>query len=819
MTNWVRSWTALLGLALAGAALPAGPSSARSSAIEMTGAPDGFSQLEAPRDLLVDVYFGKRRIGETWIIAKPGYVTFRDPSALGTLLPELLPSPQVAARLSGALEDHAALACSQTNARSCGTFVSSSLDVIFDADRFRIDLFVAPEFLAGAAVERTYLEAPDAALSLTSSAGGALSGSNAGSTSYTLQNRTIIGFGNARLRSDSSIASGQGLIVDDLVAEVDTNRHRYAAGLFWAPGVDLTGRRRIAGFGFTTQFDTREDSDSLEATPLILFLNQPSRVEVLIDGRLATSASYEAGNRAIDTSSLPSGSYPLVLRIHEPGGNVREERRFFVKNAEISPLGQPVYFAFAGLLANTERKQPISLSKDLYYQVGAARRLSNALALNATVLGTQDKVIAQLGGWLVTDAARVRAAALVSSDGDKGVFVQAGSAGTGPLNFSLDVRRIWSRSGGPLIPLPAYADNFGAGPPTGAQAASGSYSQASGSMTYSVGGAFFGLSGSYRRDSGSKSDYSIGPSVSWPILNRGGLQLVVNADAQRSRSTTAAFAGFRLLYTAGGFSTLATAGHAVLKEKDRHAARPVGSLSAQWFHTAQDRTQISLEGAVQRDVETTSGRVAAQAQTRLGSGRAEVLHTLEGNGGTQYGLSFQTGMAFGGRALELGGRDLNQSAIIASLGGSAQGTDFEILIDDVPHGRLGAGAAQLPIFLEAYRSYRLRLRPLGATAIAYDSSERTVTLFPGTVEQLRWDAEALVTVFGQAIASDGSPIGNAPITAGRGIGQTDENGYFEIDARAGSVLQFRLGAGTCQVPLAGARVDGDYARLGKVECR
>ncbi|QNP45802.1 TcfC E-set like domain-containing protein [Sphingomonas sediminicola] len=90
------------------------------------------------------------------------------------------------------------------------------------------------------------------------------------------------------------------------------------------------------GFGFATQFDTRADADSLEATPLIIFLGQPARVEILVDNRLVTSGSYEAGNNSVDTSNLPDGSYPLVLRIREASGAVREERRFFVKNAQIA---------------------------------------------------------------------------------------------------------------------------------------------------------------------------------------------------------------------------------------------------------------------------------------------------------------------------------------------------------------------------------------------------------------------------------------------------------------------------------------------------
>ena len=127
---------------------------------------------------------------------------------------------------------------------------------------------------------------------------------------------------------------------------------------------------------------------------------------------------------------------------------------------------------------------------------------------------------------------------------------------------------------------------------------------------------------------------------------------------------------------------------------------------------------------------------------------------------------------------------------------------------------------RLPIFLEAYRSYQLRLRPVGGAAVAYDSSPRTVTLFPGNVEQVRWDAEPLVTVFGQAVSPDGVPIANASIAARRAVGQTDAEGFFEVDAASGDVLEFSNGEkGVCKVPLVSLAMDGDYARLGRVVCR
>jgi hypothetical protein len=806
---------------LAPAVAHAENSNSASLGFEMTSPPAGFSELEQPRDLVVDLYFGGRKIGEAQIVAKPGVVRFRNPDQIIGLVPHLKSSPALVTSLTAELKDNAGLACSQTNSGHCGELKPDLVGIIFDQDRFRLDLFVHPSALEVTQSDEIYLATPTAPLSLTSSIGAAIAGSTRGSTSFNIQNRTIIGFQNARIRSDSSIASDLGLVFDDLVAEVDTRRHRYSGGLFWAPGADLTGRRRIMGFGFATQFDTRADADSLEATPLIIFLGQPARVEILVDNRLVTSGSYEAGNNSVDTSNLPDGSYPLVLRIREASGAVREERRFFVKNAQISPQGQLVYFAYAGLLANTQHNQPISLSKSLYYQVGGARRLSESTAIDAAILGTEKKAMLQVGGWLITSFGRARAAGLMSSDGSKGALLQLGSAGTGPLNFNFDVRRVWSSNGEPLLPLPSYVDNFGPTPVTGAQVAASSYTQASGTLTYSLGSALLSVTGSYRHDRGFKSDYTIGPSLSWPIVRQGGLQVIVQADAQKSRTTTSAFAGFRVLYTAGGFSTLSTIGHATLKDGGTRGSRSrqVGSLSGQWFYQDDERTQVSLEGALQRDVDTSTARANAFVANQLGSGRAEVLHSLEGNGGTQFGLTLQTGIALGSKAVEIGGRDLNQSAVIASVAGSAKDAAFDVLIDEIARGRVSAGR-RLPIFLEAYRSYNLRLRPVGSSAVDYDSAVRKITLFPGNVEHLNWTAEQVSTVFGQAFLADGRPLANASISTRRGVGQTDDDGYFQVDVEANEPLTFKLGANeTCEVPLVGAQVQGDYASLGRVVCR
>ena len=815
------SRTILLLLLLCWAASPLHANSSNSS-LTTVGAPPGFDDLARPRELLVDVYFGGRKVGEAMIVSRPGFVRFQDPASLLELVPNAIPSPDLSAALAQDLPANSALVCSQTNRDRCGKLSPDLVGIVFDEEQFRVDVFLNPGLLREVRPEiETHLVPPTAPLSLTSSFGLALSGTGSTSPSYNLQARTIVGYRNARVRTNTSFASRLGLIVDDLVAEADWRGLRSSAGLFWAPGLDLTGRRRMVGAGIATQFDTRADRDQLHGTPLVLFLQQPARVEVLVDGRLVASQPYEAGNNLLDTSGLPDGSYSLVLRIHELGGAVREERRFFAKYAQVPPPGEPIYFAFAGVLADTRPNRPISLTDTFYYQLGTARRLNQSVAFDLSAIGTQEKSMAEAGLWLITRHARVRAAGLVSTAGDRGALLQVGSAGRGKLSFNFDLRRIWSRDGRPLIPLPSYVDNFGSSPPTGAQVGNGSYTQASGSVAYGLGPAHLSLTGSFRKDKGLPSDYSIGPSVIWPIINRGGLQLTLQGDVQRTRNTTASFLGLRLLFTSRGFSTMSTTGRASRRSRDGSgsAERMVTSVTGQYFHESADRTQVSLGAGFDRSLDSTTVHAGGVAHGRYGSLRGDIRHNLEGRGGTQYGLTLQSGALVSGNAVDLGGRDLEESAIIASVEGDSEGSTFEVLIDELPRGRIRSGA-RLPVFLQPYRSYDIRLRPVDSAPVTYDSATRKVTLYPGNVEHLRWRADSFFTIFGQAVRPDGAPVANASIRSGRGIGQTDRDGFFQVDVTRNDLLAFSGDAvGSCEVSLSGVTPHNDYASVGKVICR
>lgn len=805
--------------------IPAAAHAARTAAvrIETAGIPAGFAELARDREVLVDVYFGGRKVGEARATVRPGYVMFKDPHQVVGFLPNVEASPELSAALSKELPSNSALVCPEGTTRDCGMLSPETVGVIYDEDHFRVDVFVNRKWqrVVGPQ-EDLYLSTPTAPLSLTSSAGLAVSGSSETSPLFNLQNRTIIGFRNARIRTESSYASKVGLLVDTLVGEVDRPGVRYSAGLFWAPGLDLTGQRRIIGVGVGTQFDTMTDHEAASGTPVILFLSQPARVDVLIDGRLVDSRAYEAGNNLLDTSGLPAGSYSLLLRIHESNGAVREERRFFAKNGQIAPVGHPVLYGYVGMLANTRPSRPISISNDLFYQFGAARRVSDELALDLSVIGTSKKPIFSAGAWLMTSLGRLRVSGLVSAAGDRGALLQATSGDTGRLNLNFDLRRIWSHDGKPLVPFSTYVETFDSVPLNGRQSGSGSFTQISGSIGYRFGAAYLAVIGSLRKDRGFPVDYSIGPSINWQVVNANGLQVAVQANAERTRNSTGGYVGVRMFFSSRGYSVTSTAGRRGISgsgDSGPSSWRAVGDTTAHFSYGDENGTDLTFAGGLTRELDSTTAHAEGAVYSRFGSARGEIRQDFEGSKRTQYGFSIQTGAVANRRDAVFGGRNLEESSLVVSVDGSSGDAQFDVLIDGQPRGRIKAGG-RLPIFLRPYHAYSVRLRALDAAPVWYDSAARELTLYPGNVEQVRWHVEHLMTVFGRAVRKDGTPVREATVKSRRGIGQSNGEGYFQIETSANDLLSFDSGNGEqCSVTLEGVDQKRDYASVGKVICR
>jgi outer membrane usher protein FimD/PapC len=813
----LRSLLALKLLIVSGAFMIAVPANASDAGLRASP-PDGFEDLTEERKVVLDAFFGGAKLGEVVATISPGRLRFDDPAAVADLIPGVISRSDLAGALTGSLATNAALVCRWKGQQACGTLLPPRAGIILDEDRFRVDIFVHPTLLAVDRTDVSYLTAAESEPSLVSLFGATLSGSTRGRRAYHVQNRSIASLGALRVRSDSSVAKSYGLSFDNLTVEADRRSWRYVGGVFWAPGSELTGRRKVAGAGIATQLDTRTDRIELIATPLTVFLQQSSRVELLVQGRVVASRILPAGQQSIDTSALPDGSYNVTIRIQEDGGPARTETRFFTKGVLAAPLGHPLISAFAGFLQSGNRSVRLE-HKTFFYQASARYRRSQVLGLDATIVGSQHKAVLETGAILFTPVAQVRLVALASSAGDYGAAVRASTLGRGPVAFSFDLQRVNSRDGRALLPVSSSNGTFSEDPELrlGDQ---GTYTQGIGALDYRFAAGTLRLSGLYRRGRSGDASYSLAASLDAPVVQSNGWDLRFQADVRKGDRELASFVGVRFLKAGGGVALSGLAGASHGSGRRGGSTGLVGETQAAWTRQLSDLTQLGTDVALGQTPDNSYARSSSHVRSPLGNVRSDLLY--EHGGGPrnlQFAGTVDGGIVVGGGRVGVAGREPGDSAAIVSVSGSGSGQTFDVLVDEVVRGTVSSGQS-LALYLAPYATYEIRLRSREASVAGIDTAARKATLFPGTVAKLDWTVTPLVIVFGRAVDPVGRPIASADISGPHGIARTDEQGFFQIEAARQDRLTLVGRTGTkCTLGISGAASRDGYISAGDVICR
>ncbi|WP_156457496.1 CS1-pili formation C-terminal domain-containing protein [Altererythrobacter sp. Root672] len=788
----------------------------------LVGEPEGFSDLTESQVLLVDVYFGGVRKGEAKISAVPGAVSFLEPAATLALLPELTDRAAVEAALAaGDLPANAALACSNsTDPAICGDLDPDVVGVIFDRNHFRLDIFLNPRFIAvNELVADAYLPEPEGGVAMINSIGAVLSGRlGEGSSYYNFQDNIIVGNGERRLRADLSYASELGFGAERIALEWDRPGLRYSAGALWAPGNDLFGRRKLVGAGIETQIDTRLDKDVLSGSPVVVYLQQRARVDIVRDGRVLSSAIYEAGNQQLDTSMLPDGAYDIILRIEEPGQPAREERRFFNKNRRVPSEGRTDFFAFGGMLVDASESHSLDVSNRPYLQGGVAHRLSKSWVVEGGVEATDETATAEVAAVFLSDIVQLRAAAVANLSGTYGGVLQIMSGGYSRLNFNFDLRRIEADEfdGGPIVPPGSPGSPSGL---PGSFWQGGSYSQIGGVVSFSLASIRFLGTFFYRDDPTQEARYSIGPALEWDVLQKGPFTLTMRGDATATDRGRSGFAGISLRFLGARSSLTGLGGtRASTITGDDLGEGPAGAVSASWSPSL-GAGELALGAGLEHQPNRDNIVGSTEFRHRLGTLAGDLVHSEgQGSSATQYSLGLQTTLIAGAGSLQVAGRTTTESMIVAHVKGASKDDRFDVYVDEQVAGSI-TGAEPFTLSLPPYRAYDVRIRPTGEGLLAYDSASRKVSLYPGTVSNLDWVVSRITIKFGRLTAPDGSPLRGASIT-GKGVwSETDDNGYFQIEASDNADLEVTLNDGrTYAMTLPTGEVRSGIARLGAIVC-
>ena len=312
------------------------------------GTPAGFEQLAAPRPTRVTVFYGGDQLGIFAAHSTPDSLRFDRPEDIVAAVPAIKDAPRVTGALQAFLPAHADLLCGPKRVADCGNLTPDIAGVIFNASQLSAELFVNSAFLsASAAPTDRYLPLPDRHLASVLGFNGALTGTDTQTPLYSLSNDATASIGEARLAAQSTV-SNQGLRFDSATAGVERQGWAENAGLFRSRSMQLLSDRDIAGLSVATSTRTLLDQYKTAGNDILLYLPRRSFVSILREGRLYSSRAYEAGNQHIATDELPDGAYDITLRIQEPDGATREERRFFVKTQQLPPPDDPAYYLQAG---------------------------------------------------------------------------------------------------------------------------------------------------------------------------------------------------------------------------------------------------------------------------------------------------------------------------------------------------------------------------------------------------------------------------------------------------------------------------------------
>lgn len=743
-------------------------------------------------------------VGAHRAMFRPGFVRFWDPAALVGALADVRDTSAVVMALDGELPSNADLLCGVARRPGCGILEPEIAGVIFDADRFRATLFVAPDFREAPGLE--FLPSPPLSPAFVQTFAASMAGTD-GDARAGLRSRSLLSVGPGRLRADLSAASRRGAALEELVGEVDCDRWRAEAGLSPAPVLPLLAEKRLIGAGVSTTIDTLRQREQVLGTPLTLFLPERSRVEIYRDGRLLSARSYNAGTRDIFTGDLPRGTYEITMRIVSDVG-VREETRLFVKTAEVPPPDLPIWRVQAGLLIDEERRG-VPRPGRMPVLLGSTRhRLTDALAIGGDVaLSPRRQGIGATLLYLLPDA-QARLDGFVTAGGVHGLGVRV-QGGRDRLTYWGGVQRIrGGRRGG--RPGPARDELF----------APGSVSlRADLSLNYrTVSGPLLRLRATWREDVDGGHDYAIGPGLLWTVHSDRHRRVTVSADATVGRRDSIAVTRLSVSW---GDDRIRLTGDVGATGPLRRRETGTGwrpEARARLVRTAWQAPgeRLDLSAAVAASRESRS--VAAGLDYRGRQGSADGLVERDSRSVTRYASNVVVGLLGDLDGVALGGPDGGDSAIVVAVGGPADAR-FRVLVDGQHRGEVAPGR-RLSVPLAPYRSYEVRLVQVAGGFIDFETDSRSVTLFPGNVRTLTWSAGRVVAIFGRMTTPDGRPLALARFPELAVPERTDDDGYFQIEVRADEdrlMLVDRSGA-VCIAPLPSLPTDADFMSVSTLTC-
>lgn len=777
------------------------------------GPPPGFEDLVRPQTTEVDVYYGNEKVGSVLATYSPDSIELPNPEEVAALIPYLIDATAITQALSGVIDTHASEVCLSELQRECGIIEPNIAGVIFDESRFQLHVFINRLQLQpqGIVSNKFLPKVNTPKLSSVNAFSNSFSGED-GDTSYTSGANHIISYGQSRFQTQWDYSDTLGFSVETLSLQNDDAGLAKELGFFNSDTrfTSFTNNLEIVGSRIYSSTNTRTDLEYSQATEIFLFLNSRSQIEVFKDEKLVDGGFYDAGNQQLDTLRLPSGSYPIKLRITDSAGSTREELFFFVKTAILPPQDQPLHFVEVGLLEkdNSEGGLP-EISDSELVRVGTAYRLQNHLGGSIEYLHSADTDLLQGSLSYFGSGYVLQNSLMLGTDSEWGLqFLGQYRRENFALNF--DYRQINS----------AYDDENEFDEDIDVRILPTDFSQGniSANIPFNKGQLILRTQYTDNLDEDSRTSYSL--DYRYPILQRNRYSIEVNFSTAFDEGDYRLQSGLRITRTKPGQFLNIRPSYIDREINDKSEQGPL--LFAGLTNTNEDTRygRFTYGGFLSKDLDRSTVGVRTENSSSYGRADVQFEHVDDDDRGsfTRFRGVQNANILSDGNQFSFGGDRNASSGIVIDLQGQSADEPFEIYVNGQPRGFTKRdGRTVLP--LDAFQTYSIRIRSKSDKLLHFEEGAKKVTLYPGNVETIIYDIQPITVLITRILLADGSPAARVRIENAIGYAVTDEDGWLQAEISGDAPLQIsKNGKEVCGIKLPKLEIKQGIAFVDSISC-
>jgi hypothetical protein len=761
--------------------------------------PEGFEALMDAQTLVVEIRFNQRKVGTTLVTADADTLTFEEPDAVVALLSGIKNPDTLSELLRKAYPTNGHLVCySKDEPAGCGQVEPNPVAIIYNTDILQLDLYIEQSLQdVQSAKSARYLPQPEERTSSIFSLDAIASNTSDGLNSIDMAARTLSSYGSGNLftEADYNSRTGHTRLRTARLTHLFRDHSIKAGSYTFESGSTLTNLD-ILGASFESSLRTRIDLDEAFSSELAIYLPRRAQIQMVVNERVYVSESYAAGNQALNTRSLPSGTYEVEIRIYDPVSGVRTETRLFTKSTSIPPRGETVYGLTFGIPLKVKDLDVIPKLSDISLgSLNIAKRITDHTAWRLSVIGANTIALAEAQYLLLGPKLSLQFSLSAGSQ-----QLRAGALRLGFVNpnMSISLGSSWFKANETLLTdetLETIIPN--------------EFSQYSASWTRTLDK--YSLSARYtQRTVGStaeteKSTEEVNVVLRHLVYRSGSLRANMHASFQRDNEGISYGLGMTLSTEE---SRTRTDLGLDLTRNAQDEYNGVLNLS----HNLQSDLDSPLrwESTIRADIEEKtealgiSGKVEHQ---RFGLTFNSDWNSIDAEQSVRNSAArFSTQLGIDNRGFVMGGADVGQSGAILQIAGVQQDIEIDYYINGLRAGDARVGQTRF-IGLQPLREYTIKLVPRSALISALTEDTFRFTVYPGAVYRIKAVVRIRILLIATVVDELGEVVRNGFVNRLPNPVLVDSDGFISAEVSPGELLNVvRKGLPDCTltVPLSTA---------------